>query len=530
MKKGSYTIIGNDFERAGIASRNLKEQLKKIGVDPETIRRTMIASYEAEMNVVIYALEGVMMFTMTDTRIDIEVSDRGPGIRDIEKAMEEGFSTAPPAVREMGFGAGLGLPNIKKSSDLFKIDSSVGKGTVVRFSIYLKPQKKGRAADNSLLIAQELCSACLRCLRTCPTEALRVRGNEPEIIGRLCIDCPKCIGACDTDALSVNCMTSLQRRNQSIPLIVPTSFFFQFGPGVDKQRVIEALKSLGFAPVYVLEAWENALRRAVVQFAGLEAKTLPVISPLCPPILNLIELRFPSLLNHVAPFLSPIESARNELKGEKGLFVVECPGQRTAIKDEEALNVSSLIQEVFALLHKDNNHKANKMKRDEIKSAGVQKSQNTKEVIRISGIHHVLDVLEKAENGLLDSIMVLEPFVCDNGCFGSPLLVENSFIAYHRWFYSHEDRPQNASVIRREEPLTARQGLRLDNDMSRAIQKLAMIDRLTRSLPAKDCGMCGAPSCASFAEDVVLGKKPRTDCIYCAWSEKRSEEREDDNE
>ena len=131
----SYPIAGGDFERAGSASSLLKEQLKKVGVEPVAIRRAMIAAYEAEMNVVIYANKGNMQIALDTEKLDVEVTDEGPGIPDIEQAMIEGFSTAPPAIRELGFGAGMGLPNIKKNSDRFAIESAVGEGTRVTFTI-----------------------------------------------------------------------------------------------------------------------------------------------------------------------------------------------------------------------------------------------------------------------------------------------------------------------------------------------------------------------------------------------------------
>jgi serine/threonine-protein kinase RsbT len=133
----TYKISGRDFVNAGSVSVKIKKILKEIGVKPEVIYRVSICCYEAEMNVVMYAMLGTMDFTITENEVMINLEDEGPGIPDIDKAMQEGFSTATPEIREMGFGAGLGLPNIKKNSDEFKIESEVAKGTKLNFKIYL---------------------------------------------------------------------------------------------------------------------------------------------------------------------------------------------------------------------------------------------------------------------------------------------------------------------------------------------------------------------------------------------------------
>lgn len=132
-----FEITGGDFINGGSASCRIKNILKNIGVDADILRRTAIASYEAEMNVVMYAKKGIMKLILTPHRITIIVDDVGPGIPDIELAMQPGYSTATAEMREMGFGAGMGLPNIKKNADTFNITSTVGKGTSLEIIINL---------------------------------------------------------------------------------------------------------------------------------------------------------------------------------------------------------------------------------------------------------------------------------------------------------------------------------------------------------------------------------------------------------
>jgi len=132
----SYEICGDDFSRAGEASGAIKQTLKELGFSPAMIRRVAISTYEAEINMVIHANGGVITATISPVRVSIEFADNGPGIPDISLAMREGWSTATEDVRNLGFGAGMGLPNIKKNADEFEITTKEGVGTTLRISIY----------------------------------------------------------------------------------------------------------------------------------------------------------------------------------------------------------------------------------------------------------------------------------------------------------------------------------------------------------------------------------------------------------
>ena len=133
----TYDISADDFTRAGEASSDVKRKLKQMGVDPEAIRKVAIAMYEGEINMVIHANGGEITVTISDTEITMVLADVGPGIEDISKAMQEGYSTAPEEVRSLGFGAGMGLPNMKKYSDDFHIESVPGKGTTVTMKVFI---------------------------------------------------------------------------------------------------------------------------------------------------------------------------------------------------------------------------------------------------------------------------------------------------------------------------------------------------------------------------------------------------------
>ena len=124
-----FPLKGGNFAKAGAVALLIKDLLKDMGLDTKTIRRAAIASYEAEMNVIMYAWEGRVNLAVSPQEVRITVDDQGPGIPDIDLAMAEGYSTATSEMRELGFGAGMGLPNIKKNADVFHIDSQAGQGT-----------------------------------------------------------------------------------------------------------------------------------------------------------------------------------------------------------------------------------------------------------------------------------------------------------------------------------------------------------------------------------------------------------------
>lgn len=135
-----YKVEGGDFTNAGFTSSAVKKMMKQLGIDPGIIKRTVVALYEAEVNIVAHAYKGVINVDMDEDKIRIILDDEGPGIPDIDKAMQKGYSTASPEVREMGFGAGMGLPNIKSNTDELNVVSKVGKGTKVEITNYFKPK------------------------------------------------------------------------------------------------------------------------------------------------------------------------------------------------------------------------------------------------------------------------------------------------------------------------------------------------------------------------------------------------------
>lgn len=138
LMKFHYEVDGEDFSKAGEVSSNIKKKLRQLGISPDVIRKVAIAMYEGEINMVIHASGGTIDVEITPENVKFILDDNGPGIPNIDLAMQEGYSTASEDIRTLGFGAGMGLPNMKKYTDSFKITSVIGKGTKVEMSVNLQ--------------------------------------------------------------------------------------------------------------------------------------------------------------------------------------------------------------------------------------------------------------------------------------------------------------------------------------------------------------------------------------------------------
>ena len=528
MMTVTFPITGGDFASAGAASRGLKEQLTRLGVEGEVLRRIMIAAYEAEMNVVIHARRGNLWARFASGRLDLEVVDEGPGIPDVEQAMREGWSTAPAEARALGFGAGMGLPNIRKASDLFEIDTRPGKGTRVRSTIHLRKLAAAETLRNAIAMRPESCRSCLACLAACPTRAMRLRAGRPQILEHLCINCTACLAACRYGALGLReeDEADVDAALAAAGLLVVPLPFLAGLPQAGPHEVLAALQAAGAREVRLTDEWEAGLLEETLRYARRPDRpgAGPVLAPVCPAVVNLVETHFPSLLPQLAPFLSPVEAARDEFSLQALTVVAACPEQYIALHPGSlpgrlrVLSPARAAAAVAKALKSTDRAAAQPALGGQPALSGAGPSENgpaspeaaaDSGVLRVTGLSHVLRALEKTEAAALAGVELLVLYACDQGCWGSPLFPEDPFLARNRASAVAVGR---ASAQPRTRPFLARCGLRLDEDMSGAIRKLALIDELTRRLPGRDCGICGAPTCACHAEDIVLGRVPGPGC------------------
>ena len=514
MTVAEWELTGGDYDGAGRATRALKERLKQLGVDAAALRRALIAAYEAEANVVIHARRGTMRCYFGPGQLDVEVEDEGPGIPEIELALKEGFSTAPPAARELGFGAGMGLPSIRRNTDRFSLQSTVGRGTRVTFSVRYRPQDGGAAAGHSVAVDPARCKRCRACVRACPTHAVRLHENGPSILEHLCIDCTACLAACPTGALALRGCADAPAPAAGVTLVVPDPLLLQFGAEVPPERVLAALDKLGYGDVRTLGPWDRGLRAAELEHLQSEHRTRPAISSFCPAVTNLVAARFPGLLPQVVPLLSPLEAAHRALQDRPAVFVTLCPAQRSALTSvtahgaAELVAPTGLLRELLGVLA----HRPRPA--CDAPAPAAAAPLGAPEVLRVTGLRHVARVLDRAENGELGDVHLLELWACEGGCAGSPLLREEPAVAEHRARRLVTASAAVAPAAPLPGPRTPRRGVRLDPDLGRAVRMLGEIDRLVRTLPGRDCGDCGAPSCRAFAEDVVLGRAVADACLH----------------
>lgn len=511
-------IEGGDFGSAGSATRLLKDHLRSVGVPVDALRRAMIASYEAEMNVVIHARRGSLWARMDDQRLDLEVVDEGPGIPDIELALREGWSTASEEARRMGFGAGMGLPNIRRNSDRFEIDSQPGRGTRVRSTILLAARpvaavvrEQADAPVPAPGIRADRCRGCHACLAACPTAALRVRDAGPQLLASRCIGCTECATACPDRVFTLDAPDAVDGvAVEGAALVVPAGFLAGFA--APPATVLSALSSLGFVRVGITEEWARALRReALVRARRGEG---PLVAPSCPAVVALVESRFPVLLRRMAPLATPPAAAVAGFTLQRVVVVPACPAQREAVLAEgRAGRISVARPEELAAAVRPLLAGAVDGT-DEAAAAARDPDDDARGVLRVTGMRHVLRALELAEAGALPDVVLIEPFACDGGCLGSPYLGIDPFVAAHRLAPAPPAGCVRAAAVERSRAPAPRPGARLDPDMGTAIRMLGAIDAAARALPGRDCGSCGAPTCAVFAEDLVVGRAGASDCPH----------------
>ncbi len=503
-------IHGDDYSASGNASKAVKETLKRIGAAPAIIRRAMVAVYEAEMNVVIHANTGTMRARITPERLEVSFEDQGPGIPDIGQAMREGFSTAPAEARALGFGAGMGLPNIRKNTDRFSIQSDPGKGTRLRFSLALQSQPDAAPPPISLRVDAGNCIQCMRCLAVCPTSAIRVRNGAPMVLPHLCVNCTSCAGVCPAGVFGIDCDATLPEGLAETVLIAPPALRGQFGFAPMPGSVEDALRASGWADVSFLDPWERALDEAVRNYFDAHTAVRPLLSPVCPAVLTLIRTRYPSLIEHIAPYLTAAEAVVEAQSDRRCVFAAPCPAQCAAALDAGQAGVVTVV--TAGLLIRE---LAPRLKAKSDGHSTVSPPSAGESPLTVYGMERVCQFLDEAENGQMNDCAIVELYACDLGCYGAPVWAEAPAAARQRAASAGSGTSVTiAEAVYRARPLEGRPGLRLDADMRAAMKKLAEIDRLAKALPGRDCGACGSPSCMALAEDIVLGRGRIEDCIY----------------
>jgi Iron only hydrogenase large subunit, C-terminal domain len=416
---------------------------------------------------------------------------------------------------------------------------------------------------HALQIKEEYCMGCSRCMKSCPTEAIRVRDGKAKIYENRCIDCGNCFKVCPTRAIYVkqDDFESIFNFRCRVALI-PSVFLGQFPNDINVSRIYSILKDIGFTHVYETELTIPIYTMAKNKYAEEHEEDYPLISTFCPAIVRLIQVKFPSLVKNLIPIKAPIDITamyvRRKLKKEEnykddeiGLFyITPCAAKIAAVKspvgEEKSLvdgviNMDSLYNRVYKKIKEQGkNIQVPKLPIPQLSSDsilmsltnGERRLSMAKHSLAIDETQNVIEFLEKVENDEIEGIEFLELRACDQSCTGGILTCGNRFLMcekmYARARYVAE-RERNGVQTRELEvedernyllrnlkvsDIKPRSMFILDDDISLALEKMKKINDLKVRLPQTDCGICGAPTCDALAEDIVCHNAELTDCIF----------------
>ncbi|NLU53567.1 MAG: 4Fe-4S dicluster domain-containing protein [Clostridiaceae bacterium] len=405
---------------------------------------------------------------------------------------------------------------------------------------------------HSVTLNKDKCKGCTNCIKHCPTEAIRVRNSKAVIINERCIDCGECIRVCPYHAKKAvtDPIKSIENYKFKIALPAP-SLYGQFGPNYSRERIISALKHLGFDYVFEVAQAAEIVSNATIQYMKNEDVKKPVISSACPAVVRLIQVRFPSLIENLLKIESPMEVAaalsKQEVHKKYGIpledigafFISPCAAKVTSVKspyEDKVSNVNGVlsINDVFLpILEYMKKHSNDEIEQFSLSSAigvawagtgGESDALKTGRRIAVHEIKNVINILEQAVKDGLGDIEFIEALACPEGCLGGPLNVENPFIAkvnlkneINKILESQSHNVPKVGDVKElvwKSDVEYRPIMKLDDNMMKALEKMQKIDELSDSLPGLDCGACGAPSCRALAEDIVRGNAKETDCIF----------------
>lgn len=426
------------------------------------------------------------------------------------------------------------------------------------------PSPKNKT-DHYVQIDETLCNGCVLCMKVCPTRAIRVRNRSVAFIEGDCIDCGECIRVCPRGAIKAITTGSANIERTKTILSVSPVLYTQFGPGVIPSEVDSALKSMGFYDVYdqceIQEMFNIAVELYMNDNRNKAGAPRPLISPVCPVVVRLIAYRFPTLLKNIPPIVPPRELVAREAKKQtaqkygldekdiKVFHITPCSAKMISIKNPLVVKKSNLsgaigINKIYHDLVKQ--LKASGKDRCSLYSSGVGigwcmsggeiAGMGHGNFMAVSGMQETIRYLEKIEMGLLNEIDYVEFRTCAEGCIGGPLTVCDKYQAKHtiqrfiRMF--GPDRKVKSGYLKQlykkgwyftEREIEPPKRASAERSYSEAIKRQEQVEEVHQMLPGKECGVCGAPDCRTFAEDVVDGKAAIGSCIFLEGFRKNGE-------
>ncbi len=412
---------------------------------------------------------------------------------------------------------------------------------------------------HSIRIDTDKCNGRMRCLRVCPTQAIRVRNGRAVIIEEKCIDCGECITVCPHNAIIplTDPFGELTKFRHTVALPSP-ALYAQFGREILPEKILSGIKKLGFDDAFDLALTCGEVSFAIQEYLREYSGPKPLISNVCPTVVRLIQVKYPSLIEQVIPIETPRELAAREIKKNKSkklglkkkeigaFYLTPCPVKMISIKQPAEKGKSHIdgaisISDIYAPLLSEMESMEKGSYRKALESicilgigwamvGGICRTLRLKNSMAVSGLGEILKIFDDTERGKLRNIDFIEAYSCAQGCVGGSLTVENLYISYNKILKLIEtlefEQIKACPDIREVRKLYAQKYFfingkleprplkPLDKDLAKAIKKRKEKEDIYESLPKIDCGACGAPTCLTFAEDVVRDEADLPDCIF----------------
>lgn len=412
---------------------------------------------------------------------------------------------------------------------------------------------------HSIRIDTEKCESRMKCLRVCPTQAIRVRNGKAVIIEEKCIDCGECITVCPYNAIIplTDPFGELTKFRHTVAIPSP-ALYAQFGREILPEKILSGIKKLGFDDAFDLAITCGEVSFAIQEYLREYQGPKPLISNACPTVVRLIQVKYPALIDQIIPIETPRELAAREIKKKKSkqlrlkkedigaFYLTPCPGKMISIKQPAEKGKSHLdgaisISDIYAPLLSAMERTEKGSYRKALESicilgigwamvGGICRTLRLRNSLAVSGLGEILKIFNDIERGKLRNIDFIEAYSCYQGCVGGSLTVENLYISYNKILKLIEtlefEKIKACPDIREvrklyrekyffiEGKLEPRPLQPLDKDLAKAIKKRKEKEKIYESLPKIDCGACGAPTCLTFAEDVVRGEAELADCIF----------------
>lgn len=407
--------------------------------------------------------------------------------------------------------------------------------------------------SHSIGIDSEKCIGCVACSQVCPTLAIRVRENLARVNAELCIDCGECVRVCRYDAARVRTSSPSDLRKFRHTVAIPDmTLYGQFGHDVHPGRVLYALTRAGFDSFYDM-SWMCEMVGGATDAVLSESKgPWPKISATCPAIIRLIQIRYPDMIPNLVPIESPRELAAKLLRrrltvqlglkaSEIGIFyITPCSAIVNSIIDpvgiaESYIDGTFSISELYGPLLRSIMSTEEIDFEDEVSPRGMRwgmaggelSGMRNVQTMMATGSRNVEYVFDRIEAGKFQSIDFIEAYICPDGCVGGHLAVENRFAAHRsieRIASKIGDMDQikeerirslmNEKFFDLETDVAAREVRPLATNLRQAIALKREQETILEGLPMKDCAACGAPNCATLAEDIVRGDASIEDCLF----------------